>query len=87
MKVTEYNYILVKYYHTPFGYTWEPRTLPDWIKFTITEDKERNNKYITVYSRIHKTKELVLPTSYSFAFDNREIIKHASFDIAYRFGV
>jgi hypothetical protein len=83
-EVNRYDYLLVRVeYPRERGYRMEPRHLPDWLHLTIT--KQGNNKFVTVYSRIHVTKELRMPTSYSDEFSDYAILKDISGEISHRF--
>jgi len=85
-KARKYHYLLVRVdYPKERGYRMEPRKLPDYLHFTITEDF--NGKYLTVYSRLHKTKEVRVGPTYTNEFTDREIIIDLSANIAYRFGI
>lgn len=65
------------------AYRMEPKPLPDWIYFTITQ--EGDTKYVTVYSRIHVNKEVRINPIYSSDFLDSEIIKDISGAIASMF--
>ena len=67
------------------GYRTEPVLLPNWIYVTITEQKQENNKFLTVYSRIHMNKEVKMNPSYSAAFSDEDILKDLSGEISSRF--
>lgn len=84
--INKYNYLICRVeYPTERGYRMEPRPLPDWIYITITEDKGADEKYMTVYSRIHVNKEVRMNPSYSCAFSDQDIIKDLSGEVGHRF--
>lgn len=54
----------------------EPYDLPDWIYITVTRDGD--SKYLTVYSRIHVNKEVIVGPSYSLEWSDQAVIKELS---------
>lgn len=82
--VRRYDYLISRVeYPREHGYRMEPEKLPDWIHFTITETDD--SKYVTVHSRIHLNKAVVMNPVYSNAFTDEEIIKDMSGKISSAF--
>lgn len=65
------------------GYRMEAYPTPHTMYLTITE--KDNSKFLTVHSKIHKNKEIVMNPSYSCDFSDQEIIKDLSAEIHQRF--
>ena len=83
--VRKYHHLLARVeYPRERGYRMEAMPLPDWIYITITDDL-KGSKYLTVYSRFHIPKEVKINPSYSSDFNDRDIIKDLSGEIAGRF--
>ena len=70
-----YHHLYYKAYE-PFGYRWQIKKLPSWIKFSIEE--KNDSKYLVVYSRLHKNKRVEMTPTYSDQFTDEEIIKDMS---------
>lgn len=86
MDITTYNHLLCRVeYPMERGYRMELETLPDWIHFTITHDKQNDDKYITVYSRLHVNKEAIMPIHYSSSWADYDIIKDISGELSHRY--
>lgn len=84
MTINKYNHIVSRVeYPQEFGYRMEPKQLPDWIHFTITE--EGNTKFVTVCSRIHVNKKVRVGPEYSNEFTDHEIIIDVSGKITHMF--
>lgn len=79
-----YDYLYVRVeYPAERGYRMEPRPLPSWIYVTITRGK--NNKYLTVYSRIHVDKNKRVGPTYSLDYSDEEVLKNLSGEIYSRY--
>ena len=82
-----------KYYHLyhrvnyPMenGYHMESYPLPDWIYITITTIEEENSKYLTVHSRLHLDKEVVINPTYTCNFTDDDLIRDLSAEVSSRF--
>jgi len=84
MRDTTYDYLYVRVeYPRERGYRMEKKPLPPWMHVVITE--EGDSKSLTVYSRIHKNKEVKLGPSYSSKFSDRDILIDLSGKISHRF--
>lgn len=84
MKINRYNHLLTRVeYPAESGYRMEPSPLPDWIYITISEDKD--NKWLTVHSRLHVNKEIRIHPTYSSDFPDSYLIKDLSGEVASRF--
>lgn len=84
--INKYNHLMKKvYYPAENGYRWEMKPLPDWVNITVTQDKD--NKYLTVHSRIHINKAVEMSPKYSLEFTDSEIIKDLSSSIIRDFGI
>lgn len=82
--VNQYRYTYSRVeYPVERGYRMEPKPLPDWIYFTIT--KKGDSKVVTVFSRYHVNKEVVLNPSFSSEYTDKEIIKEISSKIYKKF--
>jgi hypothetical protein len=85
-KVNKYHHLYHRVnYPRENGYRMESYQLPDWIYITITTIEEENSKYLTVYSRLHLDKEVVISPTYSCNFTDDEIIKDLSSEVSSRF--
>lgn len=81
---TKYTYTLCQVqYPEERGYRWEASPLPTSMYLTIT--KAGDNKYVTVYSRLHVNKEVRMPITYGAGVGDREILKDVAPRIARRF--
>lgn len=69
-------------YPSENGYRIESYQLPDWIYITVTTIKEENSKYLTVHSRLHLNKEVVVNPVYSCNFTDDEVIKDLSAEVS-----
>ena len=84
MIVNTYYHLLRRVeYPNEGGYRMEPERLPYWMHITITE--ENDSKYLTVHSKIHVNKKVVMPPSYSASFTDNEILKDLSGEVFRRF--
>ena len=84
--VNRYNHLIHRVeYPRERGYRMEFSPLPAWIYVTITEDEEKDCKYLTVYSRWHMNKEVRINPDYSIRYPNEEMLKELSGEIASRF--
>jgi len=72
-------------YPSENGYRMESYPLPDWIYITVTTIKEGNSKYLTVHSRLHLNKEVVINPTYTCNFTDDEIIRHLSAEVSSKF--
>lgn len=78
-----YNYTYYQHRDSPFGYTWQIRPLPDWLRFEIVT--EGDSKIVVVHSRIHVNRVTRMNPSYSTEFTDTEIIKDMSAKIRRQF--
>lgn len=84
MSSNRYDYLLQRVeYPREGGYRMEPCALPHWMYVTITQ--EGDSKHLTVHSRIHVNKEVVMNPTYSAEFTDYEIIKDLSGKITHDF--
>ena len=84
--VKAYHHLMCRVeYPRERGYRMESSPLPDGIYLSITEDKEKDNKHLTVHSRIHMDKAVKVGPDYSCAFSDRDIIQDLSGEISRRF--
>lgn len=81
MTVYDHLYARVEYPRER-GYRMEPQPLPDWIRVEIVQ--QGISKVVIVRSRIHVTKEVQLPTTYSVEFTDREILISVSGEVTRR---
>ena len=79
-----YTHLMVKVYEA-FGYQWKPIKLPNYLCFNITTQDD--SQYVTVYSDIHKNKEITLGNSWSTEFTHEQIIKDVGCTILSRYGL
>lgn len=77
-----YHHLYHKEYES-FGYRWQDKELPSWIKVSIEENGD--SKCLIVYSDIHKNKRVEMTPTYSNKFTDLEIIKDLSGKIAAAF--
>lgn len=82
MKVREYKHLYVQK-REGRGYRWEIAHTPEYLTLTITEDK--NSKFLTVKSRIHVNKSVIMHPAYGLGFTDQQIIKDLSGEIYKRF--
>ena len=81
--VTKYTHLLERVnYPSENGYRMEVFKLPDWIHLTVTEGE---SKFLTVHSRIHVNKAVIVGPSYSTEFRDRDLIAELSGEISHRF--
>ena len=82
--MNRYNHILIRReYPQERGYRMEPKPLPHWMHLTIEELE--GSKRLTVHSRIHVNKSVVMNPEYSTDFTDREIVKDLSAKISRAF--
>lgn len=73
----EYHYIFrLVGYPEERKFRMEAEPLPDWMYLTITEKDD--SKFLTVHSRIHVNKEVLMQPSYSKEFSDNSIIEDLS---------
>lgn len=74
-EVRMYHHLLTET-REPFGTRVGARDLPPWLHVTITEDAD--SKWLTVYSRIHVRKEVMMQPTFGTEFSDFEILRQLS---------